>query len=88
MMKKERDPFTNKPPNFCDDKDTVYENRTHTLAFSQTQERVSVSLSLSDVLFFFVFIENLMRKCLHFFPNTKREKSEGVKERARFVVFF
>ena len=73
---------------FATIKTTVNENRTHTLAFSLTQERVSVSLSLSDVIFFFVFKENLMRKCLHFFPNTKREKSEGVKERARFVVFF
>ena len=58
---------------FATIKTTVNENRTQTLAFSQTQERVSVSLSLSDVYFCFVFKKFNEENCFIFTP-TQREK--------------
>jgi len=67
---------------------TVNENRTHTRFFSNAQERVSVSLSLSDVYFCF-FLKKFNEENVFIFPQTQRvEKSKGVKERARFVFFF
>jgi hypothetical protein len=74
---------------FATIKTTVNENRTHTLAFSQTQERVSVSLSLSDVYFCFVFKENVMKKIASFFPQTQRGKraKEWRSERASSSSF-